>query len=53
MKAEEKDKMAYLGFFLFTLSVVASPLDEKSAIILLMASFAALIFGGLLTRKDK
>jgi len=53
MKVEEKDRIAYLGFFLFTLSVVASPLNEETAIILLVASFAALIFGGLLTREDK
>jgi hypothetical protein len=53
MKAKEKNEIAYLGFFLFTLSVVASPLNGKAAIILLMASFATLIFGGLPTRKDK
>jgi len=51
MKAKEEDEIAYFGFFLFTLSVVASALNEKTAIILLVASLATLIFGGLLTGR--
>ena len=43
-----KDKIVYLGFFLFALSVIAAALNEKTAVVLLIASFGALIFGGFL-----
>ena len=47
MKLGMKDKMVYLGFSLFALSVIAATLNEKAAIIMLIASFGVLIFGGI------
>jgi hypothetical protein len=47
MKIGVKDTMVYLGFFLFGLSVIAATLNEKAAIIMLIASFGVLIFGGI------
>jgi len=50
MKVKIKDKIAYLGLFLFVLSVVTATLNGKTAIILLIASFGTLILGGILKR---
>lgn len=50
MEGKVKDKIVYLGFFLFVLSVITAALNGKTAIILLIASFGTLILGGLLKR---
>lgn len=48
MKIRERDKIIYLGFFLFALSIIAAALNVETGIALLIASFGTLVFGSLL-----
>ena len=48
MKTRAKDRVVYLGFFLFAVSVLVEPSSADTAIILLLASFGTFIFGSLI-----
>jgi len=47
MRVDRKGKITILGFLLFILSAIVVPLNETTAIFLLLTSLGTIIFAGL------